>query len=209
VIARLDGTLIERDGTQVVIDCHGVGYQVRCSTYTLAGLPATGERVTLRVYTAASENQVTLFGFLDAQERSLFDLLITVKNVGPSTAIGILSGGSTPRDIAALVSREDVAGLTRIKGVGKKTAELLVVEIREKCDLLMLGWSADGELRPAVRPGGGPRPRRHPVLDEVAAALVGMGWRPAEADQAVGELPVEPASTLESLLRQALRGMPR
>jgi Holliday junction DNA helicase RuvA len=194
----------------VVVDCNGVGYAVRCSAYTLSGLPALGERVTLRVFTSASENQVTLFGFGDAQERAVFDLLITVKNVGPTTALGILSGGSTPRDIAALIAREDVAGLTRIKGVGKKTAEMLVVEIREKCELMLLAWTADGELRPAARPAGAVRgPERHPMIDEVATALTGMGWRPIEANQAVSELVVTPDSTLEALLRQALRAIPR
>jgi len=209
MIARLRGTLIERTGVDVVVECAGVGYAVRCSTYTQARLPAIGEPVTLRIYTSASENQLTLFGFGDAQERAVFDLLITVKNVGPTTALGILSGGSTPRDIAALVARDDVAGLTRIKGVGKKTAELLVVEIREKCELMLLSWSADGEPRPAVRPSATARPRMHPMLDEVATALIGMGWRPSEVDQAVAELTVDAGSTLESLLRQALRGMPR
>jgi Holliday junction DNA helicase RuvA len=210
VIARLDGTLIERDATHVIVDCAGVGYEVRVSMFTLAALPAIGERVTLRVYTHASENALALFGFADPQERQLFDLLLKVKNVGPTTAIGILSGGSTPRDIAALVAREDVAGLTRIKGVGKKTAELLVVEIKDKCEEMLLAWTADGELRPAARPAGASaRPRRHAMLDEVAAALVGMGWRPVEADQAVAELVVDADTTLEALLRQALRGMPR
>jgi Holliday junction DNA helicase RuvA len=211
VIARLDGVLVDRYGAHVVIDCGGVGYEVRCSTYTLAALPALGERVTLRVFTSASENQLTLFGFADAQERALFDLLITVKNVGPTTALGILSGGSTPRDMAALIARQDVAGLTRIKGVGKKTAELLVVEIREKCEEMLLAWTADGEPRPAGlgRSPGAAKARRHPMLDDVAAALVGMGWRPAEADQAVAELAVASDATLEVLLRQALRAMPR
>ena len=209
MIARLDGVLVDRSGPHVVIDCAGVGYEVTCSTYTLAGLPPLGERVTLRVFTHAQENRVALFGFGEAQERALFDLLITVKNVGPTTAIGILSGGSTPRDIAALIGREDVAGLTRIKGVGKKTAELLVVELREKCEEMQLAWTADGELRPVARPTGANRPRRHPLLDDVAAALIGMGWRPAEADQAVGELAVGADTTIEVLLRQALRAMPR
>lgn len=208
MIARLAGALVDRVGMLIVVDCGGVGYEVRCSTYTLATLPALGERVTLRVYTAASENQLTLFGFTDAQERALFDLLITVKNVGPTTALGILSGGSTPRDMAALIAREDVAGLTRIKGVGKKTAELLVVELREKCEQMLLAWTADGELRPVARPAV-IRPGRHPMLDEVATALVGMGWRPAEADAAVAELPVGPEATLEELLRQALRAIRR
>src|SRR5580693_4905816 len=83
LIARLDGTLIERDPPRLVVDCGGVGYDVIVSAYTLAGLPADGEHVTLRIYTAASENKIALYGFGDLQERQLFDLLITVKNVGP------------------------------------------------------------------------------------------------------------------------------
>jgi holliday junction DNA helicase RuvA len=208
VIARLAGALVDREGQHVVVDCGGVGYEVKCSTYTLAALPALKEQVTLRVYTAASENALTLYGFIDAQERAMFDLLITVKNVGPSTALQILSGGSTPRDIAALIAREDVAGLTRIKGVGKKTAELLVVELHEKCEQIVLGWTADGELRPIIKPAV-LAPRRDPMLDEVTAALVHMGWRPAEADAAVAELVVGDGATTETLLRQALRSMRR
>src|SRR4029077_11606336 len=97
------------DPPRVVVDCGGVGYEVTCSGYTLAQLPPDGERVMLRIFTHAPENKIALFGFADAQERALFDLLITVKNVGPSTAIAIL-GGATPRDIAGLIAREDVAG---------------------------------------------------------------------------------------------------
>jgi Holliday junction DNA helicase RuvA len=122
--------------------------------------------------------------------------------------VGILSGGHTPRGVAELIVREDTAGLTRIKGVGKKTAEMLVVELRDKCELLLLGWTADGELRPAAAAAGSPR-RRAPILDDVATALVGMGWRPAEADKAVADLVAAEGATLEALLRQALRSMPR
>jgi len=207
VIARLDGTLIERDPPHVVVDCGGVGYEVTCSAYTLAQLPADGERVTLRVFTQAQENKIALYGFCDAQERALFDLLITVKNVGPATAVAIL-GGATPRDIAGLIAREDVAGLTRIKGVGKKTAELLVVELREKCEQAVLGWDASGGLRAAVAPAR-VRPKRHHLLDEVATALVGMGWKPQEAEAVIADLAVPDGSTIEQLLRQALRSMPR
>jgi holliday junction DNA helicase RuvA len=211
VIARIEGVLIERMPPHVVVDVGGVGYDVVCSGYTLAGLPADGERVTLRVFTHAMENKVSLFGFIDPQERALFDLLITVKNVGPSTAIAILSG-STPRDIATLVANEDVPGLVRIKGVGKKTAELLVVELHEKCAEALLAWDAANGMRPVALPGGAARikvNKRHPMVDEVMAALVGMGWRPAEAEQAVVDLPVPPEATIEQLLRQALRSMPR
>jgi len=210
MIARLEGTLI-RDGNQIIVDCNGVGYEVTCSAYTIGALPAHGERVVLRVFTQVRETEIALFGFIDAQERGLFDLLITVKNVGPSTAIAILSGAS-PRDIAALIAREDVPGLTRIKGIGKKTAELLVVELREKCEMLVLSWTADGALRNVAVPAGALRtakPSRHPMLGDVIAALVGMGWRPIEAEAAVAELAIDDGATIESLLRQALRSMPR
>ncbi|HEU4615582.1 MAG TPA: Holliday junction branch migration protein RuvA [Kofleriaceae bacterium] len=211
MIARLDGVLIERMPPHIVVDVNGVGYDVVCSAYTIAGLPADGERVTLRVFTHASENKVALFGFIDQQERALFDLLITVKNVGPSTAIAILSG-SSPRDIAALIANEDVPGLTRLKGVGKKTAELLVVELHEKCAEALLAWDAAAGMRSSALPAGAARIRpakRHPLVDEVMLALVGMGWRPAEAEQAVVDLPVPPEATIEQLLRQALQSMPR
>ena len=209
MIARLEGILVEREPPRVVVDVGGVGYEVTCSTYTLAHLPADGERVTLRVFTQAQENKIALFGFCDAQERALFDQLIKVKNVGPSTAIAIL-GGASPRDIAQLVAREDTANLTRIKGIGKKTAELLVVELRDTCAELLLAWAANGALRPSALPIGAVRkPNRHPLVEDVADALVGMGWRPQEAEAAVGGLPVPADATIEQLLRDALRSMPR
>jgi len=209
MIARLEGTLL-RDGEHLIVDCNGVGYEVTCSAYTLASLPKHGERVVLRIYTQVRETDIALYGFVDPQERGLFDLLITVKNVGPSTAITILSG-SSPRDIAALIAREDVAGLTRIKGIGKKTAELLVVELREKCEQLVLSWTADGNLRAVAMHAGASKakPPRHPMLGEVISALVGMGWKPIEAEQACSELVLEEGATIEALLRQALRSMPR
>jgi len=214
MIARLEGTLVRED-ERVVVDCGGVGYEVTCSAYTLAALPASGERVALRVFTQVRETEIALFGFIDHEERALFDRLITVKNVGPSTAITILSGAN-PRDIAALIAREDVAGLTRIKGIGKKTAELLVVELHEKCELLLLSWNADGGVRPVAVAAGAVRAKpavvrhhRHPMLGEVMSALVTMGWRPAEAEQAIADLAVNDDASIETLLRQALRSMPR
>jgi len=213
MIGRLHGTLIDRAGTRVIVDCGGVGYEVACPGSTLAALPPLGETVTLRIYTAVRETEIALYGFGTAQERALFDMLVTVKNVGPSSAVGILSGGHGPRELCELIAKEDLAGLTRIKGVGKKTAELLIVELRDKCEQMALAWTIDGSLRPvAGSPGAGARPRRHAMLDEVAAALVGLGWRPAEADKAVGSLDpgaVDTGATFEVLLRQALRSMPR
>ena len=212
MIGRLRGTIVERAGATVIVDVGGVGYEVACSGWTLAALPPNDEPVTLRIFTQARENEIVLYGFLTEDERALFDLLITVKNVGPSTAIGILSGGHAPRDIAELIARDEVAGLTRIKGVGKKTAELLCVELREKCEMLLLTWTAEGSIRAVASASGAvvaSRPKRHPMLDEVAGALAQMGWRPAEADKVVAELEVAAGATLEGLLRQALRAMPR
>lgn len=208
MIARLEGVLIERDPPHVVIDCGGIGYEVTCSSYTLGSLPADGERVVLRVFTHATENKVALFGFIDVQERAMFDQLIKVKNVGPSTAIAILSG-SSPRELVALIAREDVAALNRIKGVGKKTAELLVVELKDRCAELQLAWDANGALRPVASPSLKKATRRHPMVDEVMGALVGMGWRPQEAEAAIGDLAVPQGATIEQLLRDALRSMPR
>ncbi len=209
MIGRLNGTLVDRYGSHVVIECAGVGYEVMCSGFTRAALPAAdGAAVTLRVFTHAQENKIALYGFYTAEERELFDHLITVKNVGPSSAMSILSGGHDPRSIAALIAKEEIAGLTKIKGVGKKTAELLVVELREKCELLLLQWNVEGGSR-VVAASTAARRSRPPMLDEVAAALVGMGWKPNEADNAVAELTVGPGITLEALLRSALRNMPR
>jgi Holliday junction DNA helicase RuvA len=208
VIARLDGTLIERDPPRVIVECHGVGYEVTCSTYTLAALPADGEHVVLRVYTQAQETKLALYGFIDTQERTVFDLLIKVKNVGPSTAVAIL-GGASPRELVQLIAREDVAGLTKIKGVGKKTAELLVVELHERCTELLLGWDASGALRTVALPIGATRRPKHPMLSELMGALVGMGWRPQEAEAALADMHVPAGATIEQLLRDALRSMPR
>lgn len=207
MISRLEGLVVDREGTHVTISCGGVGYDVICSTYTLGQLPSNDERVVLRVFTQVSQDRIALFGFFDAAERALFDLLITVKNVGPSTAIAILSA-SSPRDIATLIARQDIGGLTKVKGVGKKTAELMVVELHEKCELLVLSWNAAGHpvIAPAVVK---PRSTRHPMLDEVMGALVGLGWRAIEAEAVVAELSIEPGVTVEVLLRQALRSMPR
>jgi Holliday junction DNA helicase RuvA len=209
MIARLRGTLVERSADAVVVECGGVGYDVTVSLATLAGLAEVGAEVTLRVFTHASENRVALYGFATAEERQLFDLLITVKNVGPATAIGILSGASSPQALARTIAAGDGAALTRIRGVGKKTSDLLIVELKEKCEWLIATWGAAGasigDGPPLARRSG----QRAPVLDDVASALVNLGWRPAEADKAVAALAVANGATVETLLREALRAMSR
>lgn len=207
MIGRLRGILVEQDDTCIIVECAGVGYEVFVSTHTLLSLPATGEEVSLRVFTHMMENKLTLYGFGSALERDLFDLLITVKKVGPASAVGILSGGAGPVEIAQMISAGNVGLLTKIRGVGKKTAEMLVVELREKCEDLLTRTGTAARMTPAKKPAQ--HPERPSILDDVAAALVQLGWRPAEADKAVADLEVEEGASLESLIRKALRSMPR
>jgi Holliday junction DNA helicase RuvA len=213
VIGRLRGTLVERADDVVTIDCAGVGYVVTVSIHTLAGLPALGEELTLRIYTQVMETRIALYGFGSAAERELFDLLITVKNVGPSSAMGILSGGPDAVGIAQMIAAQDVGGLIKLRGVGKKTAEMLVVELHDKCALLLASWGAAGKVAAAAPAPEGRlrvvRSARAPILTDVHSALTQLGWRPAEVERVVSGLEVPEGATLEALLRQALRAMPR
>jgi Holliday junction DNA helicase RuvA len=213
VIARLRGFLIERGEDFVVVECGGVGYEVTVSLTTLAQLPELGQEIVLRVFTHAMENKIALYGFAAAPERELFDRLITVKNVGPATAIAILSRVTSPVELTRTIAAGDLAALTRIKGVGKKTAELLVVELREKCEWMLANWNAAGGPVPATNGQGAAvsvkRGARSPLLDDVASALVGLGWRSVEVDKVVARLELVPGASVESLLRDAIRAMPR
>lgn len=208
MIGRLRGEYVERNGANVVVDCGGVGYEAHVSACTLAEMGKLGDTVTLQVFTHAQENKIALYGFSSRQERALFDLLITVKNVGPSSAIKILSAGAGPNEIARMIANESVAMLTGIKGVGKKTAELLVVELHEKCAALLMSWGANNLDRTAAAivtiPGAD-----NPLVADVSAALTQLGWRQAEVDKAVAGLDIADDSSLEDLLRQALRSMAR
>lgn len=223
MIGRLSGVLVEREGHEVVIDAGGVGYQVVLSAHSLATLGPLGSRVVLRIYThfIKSDFSITLYGFTTSAERQLFDLLITVKNVGPASAVKILSsspGPTGPADLARLIAAGRASGLTGLRGVGKKTAEMLVVELRDRCADLLRSWgepgAADqGEVLAAdgdgTFGGTGSTSVRPPILEDVASALGQLGWRPSEVDKVVAHLAPAPDATFEGLLRQALRYMPR
>ena len=211
MIGHLRGTLLERAGNTMVVECGGVGYEVVLSAHSLAELGPDGAPVALRIYTHFVQNGITLYGFTGAVERQLFDLLITVKNVGPASAVKILSSGAGPVDLARLIAAGQTSALQGLRGVGKKTAELLVVELRDRCEELLLSW---GQTSAAHTAGRGPAPGfaaqvRAPLVDDVASALGQLGWRPTEVDKAVAQLAPTPDATFEGLLRQALRSMPR
>ncbi len=214
MIGHLRGTLLERSGSAVIVDCGGVGYEVVLSDHSLGQIGPAGEPVSLRVFTHAQENRIALYGFASAEERELFDLLITVKNVGPASAIKILSAGAGPADIARLIVAGQTGALQALRGVGKKTADLLVVELREACEELLRAWGEGGAAAASAGNGGfvarrgAPAVRGgSPLLDDVASALTQLGWRPIEVEKAMAGLTPAPDATLEDLLRQALRHM--
>ena len=189
MIEYLDGLLERKSPTEAVIECHGVGYRVSISLSTFSALPASG-RVRLLVQPHYSETDQKLYGFVEAGERELFRLLQSVRGVGPATALAILSH-ETPAAIARRIQSEDVRGLMSIKGIGRKTAERLLVELKDKV-----------ALAEAPRPGGRPS-----LESELATALQNLGLAPQEAARrarhAAATAPAE--SRIEDLLRRSLR----
>ena len=139
MIARLSGIVVEKRDDHAILDVNGVGYRVQLSAASLAALPAPGEKAALRTHTHVREDALQLFGFATEEEEAVFHELIGVKNVGPRAAQNILSG-IEPRELARAVAEGDVGRLTKVPGVGKKTAERLVVELKEK--LLSLARAA-------------------------------------------------------------------
>ena len=192
MIARLEGAVVEKREGSVVIDVNGVGYLVHVSATCLASLPP-GERVRLRTYQHVREDALDLFGFATEEEESVFRELLGVKGVGPRAALNILSG-IEPREFAAAVASGDVARLTKVPGIGKKTAERLVVELKEKLAALALAASP--------RPGA----KRLPMVDQLEQALLGLGYRPQQAAQAVEAVAGSGEGRgLDDLLREALK----
>jgi Holliday junction DNA helicase RuvA len=210
MIGNLRGIVIERSVSAVLVECAGVGYEVHASMHTLSTMNQIGAEVSLRIYTQFLDHKICLYGFASADERELFDLLITVKNVGPSSAIKILSAGAGPVEIAQLVAAKQVKSLMGIKGIGKKTSEMLVVELHEKCATLLTSWGASAQADGAApTESSNSGSNRSPVHNDVIMALVQLGFRKPQAEKVVNLLPDDPTASLEVVMRQALQAMPR
>jgi Holliday junction DNA helicase RuvA len=191
VISHLRGTLADKGIDHVVVDVGGVGLRVTVSLQTLAELPQVGSPVQLLTQMIVREDALTLYGFLTAAERSAFELCMTVQQVGPKLAMSILSTLS-PDELAQAVAAEDVARLQRIPGVGKKTAERLALELRDKFE------------RPRTPVMAVKATSSGPVL----SALVNLGYKPAEAERAVDEVvAAHPAAPVPELIKRALRAL--
>ncbi len=193
MIARLSGTVSEKGADHAILDVGGVGYLVHLSAVTLAQLPPHGHAATLRTFTNVRQDAIELYGFASEDEESVFRALIDVKGVGPRAAQNILSGIQA-KDLAAAIAQGDVGRLTKVPGIGKKTAERLVVELREKLALLV---RAAGPAKAA--PGAG-------ALEQLRTALVNLGYKTPQADAAVDALRAEAdGKKVDELVRDALK----
>jgi Holliday junction DNA helicase RuvA len=192
MIGRLRGTLVAKQPPWIVIDVGGVGYELEAPMSTFYDLPEPGATVSLCTHYAAREDTVVLYGFLRESERSLFRSLQKVSGVGAKISLSVLSGVSVD-EFARLVQTSDVAALTRIPGIGKKTAERMIVELRDRVDGLGGGVRASGN-------GGVPA---DPVA-EATVALQTLGYKPAEVSRLVRDA-AAPGDRAEDIIRKALR----
>jgi Holliday junction DNA helicase RuvA len=186
VIGRIGGTLVEKNPPQVLVVSHGVGYEIDVPMSTFYHLPRTGEEVELLTHLVVREDAHLLFGFLTAAERSAFRQLLKISGVGPKVALSVLSGLSV-EDLSRAVASGDAARLTKVPGVGKKTAERLVLELRDRL--------------PAA--GGATRADAAPAKGDVVNALLGLGYNEREAQAAVKQLSAD--LQLADAIRLALK----
>jgi Holliday junction DNA helicase RuvA len=192
VIALVTGTVAVRRTDHVVIDCGGVGYRLAVSGETLRQVPAVGKAATLHAHMIVRDDALLLYGFATEDERELFLMLLGVQSVGPKVALEVLSGGSA-RDLLAAIAAGDSARFQSVKGVGKRTAERIIVELREKVGVTLpegpISVARSDDPRAIAREG-----------------LIGLGYSPQEVDALLDGLPGE---TPEELIAEALRGTRR
>lgn len=201
MIGRLRGTLLEKHPPRLLLDVGGVGYEVDAPMSTFYGLPAVGEGVTLHTHLVVREDAQLLYGFGSLTERRLFRSLIKVNGVGPKLALTILSGISA-EEFAGCVHDNDTARLTGLPGVGKKTAERLIVEMRDR----LSDWGADATL--AASPDHGPADSGGEPVRDAVSALVALGFKPQEASRMVRAVGAQALSS-EEIIRLALQAVAR
>src|SRR6266516_3523287 len=191
MIAHLRGKLISRHPSLVIVETAGVGYDVTISVPAFAELPPLGSEVSFHIHTHVREDQIALYGFLRPEEKQVFEKLITVSGIGPKLAITILSGMPADEMVSA-IRGNDVARLTRIPGIGKKTAERMVLELRDK---LPTEGIAESPVTPAMSA----------VEEDVLSALMNLGYQRAAAERALASVEKNgKGSSFEVMFRQTL-----
>jgi Holliday junction DNA helicase RuvA len=199
MIGRLRGMLLEKRAPELVLDVHGVGYELQAPLGTIAGLPAVGQEVVLHTHLAVREDAQQLFGFLRREERDLFRALIRVSGIGPRLGLAILSGMDAD-EFVRCVQRGDALALKKLPGIGKKTAERLVIEMRDGLG----AWTPAMTVPAAV---SSPAAARNRMVQDAESALIGLGYKPVEAARAVNAVLDDTVEGSEELIRRALKGM--
>ena len=206
MIAHLSGTLFSKQATSVIVDVGGVGYEVTIPLSTFYDLEDTGKPVQLRIYTHVREDTLQLYGFKTIRERELFLKIISVSGIGPKLGITLLSGMSADELIAA-IRTNDLARLTLIPGIGRKTAERLVIELREKVAALTSAQLEEALTMKAAATG---EVRQDDVRADALSALVNLGYQRGSAEKALdGAIAEGGELTVETVLRRVLRKLAR
>ncbi|MHA7814876.1 MAG: Holliday junction branch migration protein RuvA [Pseudohaliea sp.] len=200
MIGSLRGVLVAKQPPEILVDVGGIGYELQVPMTTLFQLPALGQEVALVTHFAVREDAQVLYGFIDARDRELFRNLVRVSGVGPKLALAILSGMDADSFVRC-VQRDDSASLVALPGVGRKTAERLLVEMRDR----LKDWLDDAAV-PAATPAA---ERPADITADAEGALVALGYKPAEAARLVAAVNDDSIDDSEELIRRALRSTVR
>ena len=196
MIGHLRGILLEKHPSNVVVEAAGVGYEVFIPVSTYTRLPDVGAEVKLRIHTHVREDAFLLYGFASLEERTIFEKLITVSGIGAKVALGVLSG-IAPGDLLSALGSGDVAMLTRIPGIGKKTAERMIVELKDKIESMAAGLPSSSVITTSPL---------NALEQDVLSALVNLGSQRTAAEAALKKAKAENVATdFESLFRRALQ----
>jgi Holliday junction DNA helicase RuvA len=197
MIARIRGQLVEKRPGAVVVETQGIGYQVFVSVNTLYDLPELSQEVHLHIYTHVREDLLHLFGFSTLLEKEIFQILISVSGIGPKLALNILSG-IAPDELVTSLQSENVSRLIAIPGVGRKTAERLVFDLKEKVQEI----AGRGKPAPEIKK------RKDQVVEDVISALVNLGYKKNQAEGVVEKVwQQRPEASLEEILKESLRAL--
>lgn len=205
MIGRLNGVLLEKQAPHLLLDISGVGYDVQAPMTTFYHLPDLGQPVVLSTHFAVSETSQQLYGFISRRDRDLFRQLIRVNGIGPKMAIGIMSMESD--DFVQCVMDDNIQALVKVPGVGKKTAERIVIDMRDKLkswDLTEIEREVSGDAPARAAPSA---LTKNTIVAEAEGALVALGYRPAEAAKSIAAVYDESVTRTEELIRLALRAM--
>ena len=202
MIGRIRGTLLEKQVTEILVDVNGIAYEISVPMSTLYQLPEIGQGVELHTHLAVREDAHVLYGFMEMAEKNLFRALIKVSGVGPKLALAILSGMAVD-EFVRTVNANDVASMVRMPGVGKKTAERLIIEMRDRLAEWVPVDTSAGQETTGVSGG------EANIASEAETALVSLGYKPAEASRTIAQVLKENSdiSDSETLIRMALKGM--